>query len=113
MKRHQVEIITESSKISKKRIYTESEYNKKLGIKPKTQASDVWPPPMKKAKIVLDDNIEDLLAAMEQNDTSSEDETVKKVSKKSVKKTQENDDWSDDQPFYGFKPCDVRIIFFL
>merc|ERR1712141_614761 len=40
---------------------------------------------------------------------SSEDETVKKVSKKSVKKTQENDDWSDDQPFYGFKPCDQDL----
>ena len=41
-KRHQVEIITDPSKIRKKRIYTEVEYCHKLGK-----------PPMKKSRVIF------------------------------------------------------------
>ena len=42
VKRHQVEIITDPSKIRKKRIYTEVEYCHKLGK-----------PPMKKSRVIF------------------------------------------------------------
>jgi hypothetical protein len=63
LKRNEVEIIAEPSKIRKRRIYTEEEYDLKNGVQ------------TKQAKVVMMDDIEAQLAQLESQDSSDDMET--------------------------------------
>jgi hypothetical protein len=129
LNRKEVEIVTEASKIRKRRIYTEEEYDLKCGVEPP-----------KVAKVSLDkntalDDIEAQLAQLESHDSADEMEIskpspsklyktppVKKIKKKAPLKTppakkmkkvpvvsqitppnEVDQDSSDDEEFRGFK----------
>merc|ERR1739844_690732 len=103
VKRHQVEIITDPSKIRKKRIYTEVEYCHKLGKPPMKKSRVIFieepaldVPPVKTILEPEIDDIEAQLAKMDSQD-SSEEESIS-VEKKNIIESSDND------PFYGFEP---------
>ena len=104
LKRKDVLLVTEPSKIRKRRIYTEEEYDLKCGVA------------AKKAKVVMDD-IEAQLAQLESLDSDTEetkpskfvDETTFKnqiTLQNKVEKMQE----SDDEEFTGFTKVSLRIF---
>ncbi len=84
LSRKDVELVTEPSKVRKRRIYTEAEYDLKCGVVPKATKS---------AKIM--DDIEAQLAQLEH-----QDEAVEKQDSMETKEAFEDE--SSDEEFYGF-----------
>ena len=107
LKRKDVVLVTEPSKIRKRRIYTEDEYDLKCGVA------------AKKAKVVMDD-IEAQLAQLESLDSDTEENKPSKLvneiqttfknqitQQNKVEPMQE----SDDEEFIGFTKVISRFCF--